>query len=169
MIRPTLDRIAIRQFTRKDEKTAGGIVVPALAPDLKLVTAPYLWGEVVAVGPLVKSDIRPGDIVAISPDYRQDPRKYGPPSIRSMGEFLIVVHEETVCGVESAPDPVDNACPRCGAHVDVSAHDPRDIAYALRQYHPPAVCNERYAAQEAEREAKASASLAEMRNVSGAA
>ncbi len=156
MIRPSLDRIALRLLPTQEEKTSGGVVIPAMPQDIQMRNAPHKFGEVVAVGPLVRSDIRPGDVVAIAMDYRQDPRKYAPPLIRSMGEWLLLVHEETVCGVESPPDAVDGRCPRCG--WDLSANWADDW-----RAHPTATCNARFDAQEREREDKAIAAIQEYR------
>jgi chaperonin GroES len=64
-IRITADRILVAQPKEIGErKTRGGILIPATA-DSEGRRA--LWGQVVAVGPLVRST-EPGDMVLFAPD-----------------------------------------------------------------------------------------------------
>jgi chaperonin GroES len=64
-IRITADRILVAQPTEVGERrTRGGILIPATADS---ETRRAIWGEVVAVGPLVRST-EPGDRVLFPPD-----------------------------------------------------------------------------------------------------
>jgi chaperonin GroES len=64
-IRITADRILVGQPKEIGErKTRGGILIPATADS---ETKRAIWGEVVAVGPMVRST-EPGDMVLFAPD-----------------------------------------------------------------------------------------------------
>ena len=90
--RPLHDRILVRRI-EAEEKTAGGIIIPATAKEKPSE------GEVIAVGPGARDDS--GKI--IEPDVKVGDRilfgKWSGTEIRLDGEDLLIMKESDVMGV----------------------------------------------------------------------
>ncbi|MEB3186801.1 MAG: co-chaperone GroES [bacterium] len=90
-IRPLGDRVVVKVV--KEEKTAGGILLPDSAQEKPQ------FGEVIAVGPgrildsgeRTKLDVAKGDKVLFA--------KYGGTEIKLDGEALLVISEKDILGV----------------------------------------------------------------------
>ena len=90
--RPLHDRVLVRRW-QKDEKTAGGIIIPDTAKEKPM------QGEIVAVGAgardkdgnIVPLDVAPGDIVLFG--------KYAGSEVTIDGEELVILRESDIMGV----------------------------------------------------------------------
>ena len=94
-IRPLLDRVIVRRIEDKEERTAGGIIIPDTAKEKPQE------GKVVAVGPgrrddgkLVAVDVKAGDRVLFG--------KYSGSEIKIDGEEHLILREEDILGVVEA-------------------------------------------------------------------
>ena len=93
-IRPLQDRVLVLR-TEKDEKTAGGIIIPDTAKEKPQE------GKVVAAGPgkrdkdgtLVPLDVKKGDRILFS--------KYAGNEIKIDGEELLIMKEDDILGIIS--------------------------------------------------------------------
>ena len=94
-IRPLQDRVIIRRIEQKEERSAGGIIIPDTAKEKPQE------GKVVAVGPgrrddgkLIKVDVKAGDRVLFG--------KYSGSEIKIDGEEHLILREEDILGVVEA-------------------------------------------------------------------
>jgi chaperonin GroES len=94
-IRPLQDRVIVRRIEDKEERTAGGIIIPDTAKEKPQE------GKVVAVGPgrrddgkLVAVDVKAGDRVLFG--------KYSGSEIKIDGEEHLILREEDILGVVEA-------------------------------------------------------------------
>ena len=91
-IRPLQDRVIVRRIEAKEERSAGGIIIPDTAKEKPQE------GKVVAVGPgrrddgkLVALDVKAGDRVLFG--------KYAGSEIKIDGEEHLILREEDILGV----------------------------------------------------------------------
>jgi len=90
--RPLQDRVLVRRL-EQEEKTSGGIIIPDTAKEKPME------GEVVAVGPGVRSedgklhplDVKPGDRVLFG--------KWSGSEVKLDGEELVIMKESDILGV----------------------------------------------------------------------
>jgi chaperonin GroES len=94
-IRPLQDRVIIRRIEDKEERSAGGIIIPDTAKEKPQE------GKVVAVGPgrrddgkLIAPDVKAGDRVLFG--------KYSGSEIKIDGEEHLILREEDILGVVEA-------------------------------------------------------------------
>jgi len=94
-IRPLQDRVIVRRIEAKEERSAGGIIIPDTAKEKPQE------GKVVAVGPgrrddgkLVALDVKAGDRVLFG--------KYAGSEIKIDGEEHLILREEDILGVVEA-------------------------------------------------------------------
>jgi len=94
-IRPLQDRVIIRRIEEKEERSAGGIIIPDTAKEKPQE------GKVVAVGPgrrddgkLIAPDVKAGDRVLFG--------KYSGSEIKIDGEEHLILREEDILGVVEA-------------------------------------------------------------------
>jgi chaperonin GroES len=94
-IRPLQDRVIVRRVEEKEERSAGGIIIPDTAKEKPQE------GKVVAVGPgrrddgkLVAVDVKAGDRVLFG--------KYSGSEIKIDGEEHLILREEDILGVVEA-------------------------------------------------------------------
>jgi len=94
-IRPLQDRVIVRRVEEKEERSAGGIIIPDTAKEKPQE------GKVVAVGPgrrddgkLVAVDVKAGDRVLFG--------KYSGSEIKIDGEDHLILREEDILGVVEA-------------------------------------------------------------------
>ena len=94
-IRPLQDRVIVRRIEAKEERSAGGIIIPDTAKEKPQE------GKVVAVGPgrrddgkLVAPDVKAGDRVLFG--------KYAGSEIKIDGEEHLILREEDILGVVEA-------------------------------------------------------------------
>lgn len=112
-ITPLLDRVALRP-REIEAKTVSGLFVPENVSEASALGALGRGheGEVLAVGPDVKGDIRAGDVVAY--------RRAGGTALRADGgASVLVLAERDVMGILCRADG-EVACHACGqarAHV----------------------------------------------------
>jgi len=90
--RPLQDRVIVRRTEEKEERSAGGIIIPDTAKEKPQE------GKVVAVGPgrredgkVLKVDVRVGDRVLFG--------KYSGTEIKLDGEEHLILREEDILGV----------------------------------------------------------------------
>jgi chaperonin GroES len=88
-IRMTADRLLVRKPGEGERTSKGGLLIPATAAS---VNRRGVWGEVVAVGPNVRS-IEPGDHVLHLPD--------GGVEVEIRGDEYILLRERDVHAVAS--------------------------------------------------------------------
>jgi chaperonin GroES len=93
--RPLQDRVIVRRTEEKEERSAGGIIIPDTAKEKPQE------GKVVAVGPgrredgkVLKVDVRVGDRVLFG--------KYSGTEIKLDGEEHLILREEDILGVLEA-------------------------------------------------------------------
>ena len=92
MFRPLHDRVLVRRV-EEDEKTAGGIIIPATAKEKPM------QGEVIAVGPgarddsgkLVPLEVRKGDRVLFG--------KWSGTEVKIDGQELLIMKESDILGI----------------------------------------------------------------------
>ena len=90
--RPLQDRVLVRRL-EQEEKTSGGIIIPDTAKEKPME------GEVVAVGPGVRSedgklhplDVKPGDRVLFG--------KWSGSEVKLDGEELVIMKESDILGI----------------------------------------------------------------------
>jgi chaperonin GroES len=94
-LRPLSDRVIVRRVEEKEQKSAGGIIIPDTAKERAQE------GKVVAVGPgrredgkVLALDIRVGDRVLFG--------KYAGSEIKLDGEEHLILREEDILGVVEA-------------------------------------------------------------------
>ena len=94
-IRPLQDRVIVRRIEEKEERSAGGIIIPDTAKEKPQE------GKVVAVGPgrrddgkLIAPDVKAGDRVLFG--------KYSGSEIKIDGEEHLILREEDILGVVEA-------------------------------------------------------------------
>ena len=96
-VKPLQDRVLVKRI-EKEEKTAGGIIIPDTAKEKPSE------GKVIAVGPgkvtedgkVRPLDVKAGDLVLF--------QKYGGTEVKVDGEEFLLMREEDILGViESAP------------------------------------------------------------------
>ncbi len=94
-IRPLQDRVIVRRVEEKEERSAGGIIIPDTAKEKPQE------GKVVAVGPgrrddgkLIAVDVKAGDRVLFG--------KYSGSEIKIDGEEHLILREEDILGVVEA-------------------------------------------------------------------
>ena len=100
--RPLHDRVLVRRLDA-EEKTAGGIIIPATAKEKPQ------QGEVVATGPgarnergqLVQLDVKPGDLVLFG--------KWSGTEVKLAGEEFLIMKESDLLGVIDKADTAKKA------------------------------------------------------------
>ena len=94
-IRPLQDRVIVKRLEGKEERSAGGIIIPDTAKEKPQE------GKVVAVGPGRRED---GKVTA--PDVKAGDRvlfgKYAGSEIKLDGEEHLILREEDILGVVEA-------------------------------------------------------------------
>ena len=91
-VRPLQDRVLVKRL-EKEEKTAGGIIIPDTAKEKPVE------GKIIAAGPgkvnddgkLIKLDVKVGDRVLFA--------KYAGNEVKIDGEELLLMREEDILGV----------------------------------------------------------------------
>ena len=94
-VRPLQDRVIVKRIEEREEKSAGGIIIPDTAKEKPQE------GKVVAVGPgrrddgkLVAVDVKAGDRVLFG--------KYSGSEIKIDGEEHLILREEDILGAVEA-------------------------------------------------------------------
>jgi chaperonin GroES len=99
-VRPLQDRVLVKRL-EKEEKTAGGIIIPDTAKEKPAE------GKIVAAGPgkvndegkLIKLDVKVGDRVLFA--------KYAGNEVKIDGEELLLMREEDILGVLEGQEDKD--------------------------------------------------------------
>jgi chaperonin GroES len=94
-IRPLQDRVIVKRLEEREQRSAGGIIIPDTAQEKPQE------GKVVAVGPgrredgkVVPVDVKPGDRILFG--------KYAGSEIKLDGEEHLILREEDILGVVQA-------------------------------------------------------------------
>jgi chaperonin GroES len=94
-VRPLQDRVIVKRIEEKEQRSAGGIIIPDTAKEKPQE------GKVVAVGPgrredgkVLTLDVKAGDRVLFS--------KYSGSEIKLDGEEHLIIREEDILGVVEA-------------------------------------------------------------------